>query len=108
MAHVSRLSEELVLWMSPAFGFVTIADRFCTGSSIMPQKKNPDVPELMRGKTGRVYGSLVALLTVIKGQPLAYNKDNQEDKETRFHAADTLPDVVGNLAELLQSVEPLT
>src|SRR5476649_492472 len=84
MAHVSRLSEELVIWMSPGFGFVRIADRFCTGSSIMPQKKNPDVPELMRGKTGRVYGSLVAMLTVIKGQPLAYNKDNQEDKEPLF------------------------
>ncbi len=106
MAHVSRLSEELVLWMSPAFGFVTIADRFCTGSSIMPQKKNPDVPELMRGKTGRVYGSLVALLTVIKGQPLAYNKDNQEDKEALFDAADTLRDVLGILAELLKGVEP--
>jgi argininosuccinate lyase len=106
MAHVSRLSEELVIWMSPAFGFVTIADRFCTGSSIMPQKKNPDVPELMRGKAGRVYGSLVALLTVIKGQPLAYNKDNQEDKEALFDAADTLRDVLGILSELLKGVEP--
>ena len=106
MMHVSRLSEELVLWMSPRFGFVDIADRFCTGSSIMPQKKNPDVPELMRGKTGRVYGSLVTLLTVMKGQPLAYNKDNQEDKEPLFDAADTLRDVLAILAELLRGVTP--
>src|SRR5258706_10039115 len=106
MAHVSRLAEELVIWMSPSFGFVDIADRFCTGSSIMPQKKNPDVPELMRGKTGRVYGSLVAMLTVIKGQPLAYNKDNQEDKEPLFDTVDTLRDVLTLLAELLKGVEP--
>ncbi|HZZ93518.1 MAG TPA: argininosuccinate lyase [Usitatibacter sp.] len=106
MAHVSRLSEEFVLWMNPRFGFVRIPDRFCTGSSIMPQKKNPDVPELMRGKTGRVYGSLVALLTLVKGQPLAYNKDNQEDKEPLFDAADTLRDVLSILGELLQGVEP--
>ena len=106
MAHVSRLSEELVIWMSPPFGFVAIADRFCTGSSIMPQKKNPDVLELMRGKTGRVYGDLVALLTVIKGQPLAYNKDNQEDKEPLFDAADTLRDVLTLLSELLKGIEP--
>jgi argininosuccinate lyase len=104
MAHVSRLSEELVIWMNPRFGFVEIAERFCTGSSIMPQKKNPDVPELMRGKTGRVYGSLFSLLTLIKGQPLAYNKDNQEDKEPLFDAADTLRDVLSILAELLQGV----
>jgi len=104
MAHVSRLAEELVIWSNPRFGFVQIADRFCTGSSIMPQKKNPDVPELMRGKTGRVYGALVALLTVIKGQPLAYNKDNQEDKEPLFDAADTLRDVLAILAELLAGV----
>jgi argininosuccinate lyase len=104
MAHVSRLAEELVIWTNPRFGFVEIADRFCTGSSIMPQKKNPDVPELMRGKTGRVYGALVALLTVIKGQPLAYNKDNQEDKEPLFDTADTLRDVFAILAELLQGV----
>ncbi|HYC35842.1 MAG TPA: argininosuccinate lyase [Usitatibacter sp.] len=104
--HVSRLAEELVIWMSPPFGFVDIADRFCTGSSIMPQKKNPDVPELMRGKTGRVYGSLVALLTVMKGQPLAYNKDNQEDKEPLFDAADTLRDVFTLLAQLLPAVTP--
>ena len=106
MTHVSRLSEELVIWMSPRFGFVDIADRFCTGSSIMPQKKNPDVPELMRGKTGRVYGALVTLLTVMKAQPLAYNKDNQEDKEPLFDAADTLRDVFAILAELLRGVTP--
>ncbi|MER2543481.1 MAG: argininosuccinate lyase, partial [Candidatus Accumulibacter phosphatis] len=80
MMHISRLSEELVLWMNPRFGFIRLADRFCTGSSIMPQKRNPDVPELARGKTGRIYGHLTALLTLMKGQPLAYNKDNQEDK----------------------------
>jgi argininosuccinate lyase len=105
MAHVSRLAEELVIWTNPRFGFVEIADRFCTGSSIMPQKKNPDVPELMRGKTGRVYGALVALLTVLKAQPLAYNKDNQEDKEPLFDAADTLRDVLAILAELLGGVK---
>jgi argininosuccinate lyase len=104
--HVSRMSEELVIWMSPRFGFVDIADRFCTGSSIMPQKKNPDVPELMRGKTGRVYGALVALLTVMKGQPLAYNKDNQEDKEPLFDTVDTLRDVLTLLAEMLPAVTP--
>jgi argininosuccinate lyase len=106
MVHVSRLAEELVLWMSPRFGFIALADRFCTGSSIMPQKKNPDVPELMRGKSGRVFGDLVAMLTVMKGQPLAYNKDNQEDKEPLFDAADTLRDVLGILAELLKGLEP--
>jgi argininosuccinate lyase len=90
MTHLSRLSEELILWMSPRFGFIDLADRFCTGSSIMPQKKNPDVPELVRGKTGRVNGHLVALLTLMKGQPLAYNKDNQEDKEPLFDTVDTL------------------
>jgi argininosuccinate lyase len=90
MTHLSRLSEELVLWMSPRFGFVTLADRYTTGSSIMPQKKNPDVPELARGKTGRVTGHLVALLTLMKSQPLAYNKDNQEDKEPLFDTVDTL------------------
>jgi argininosuccinate lyase len=90
MTHLSRFSEELVLWMSPRFGFVDLPDRFCTGSSIMPQKKNPDVPELVRGKTGRVNGHLVALLTLMKGQPLAYNKDNQEDKEPLFDTVDTL------------------
>jgi argininosuccinate lyase len=106
MMHVSRLAEELVIWMNPRFGFVEIADRFCTGSSIMPQKKNPDVPELMRGKTGRVYGALVGMLTVMKGQPLAYNKDNQEDKEGLFDAADTLRDVMTLLAELLRGIKP--
>jgi argininosuccinate lyase len=94
MMHLSRLSEELVLWMNPRFGFIRIADRFCTGSSIMPQKKNPDVPELARGKTGRVYGHLTALLTLMKGQPLAYNKDNQEDKEPLFDAIDTVSDTL--------------
>jgi len=90
MMHLSRFSEELILWMSPRFGFIDIADRYCTGSSIMPQKKNPDVAELTRGKTGRVYGHLLALLTLMEGQPLAYNKDNQEDKEPLFDAVDTL------------------
>jgi len=90
MTHLSRFSEELIIWMSPRFGFIDIADRYCTGSSIMPQKKNPDVAELVRGKTGRVNGHLVALLTLMKGQPLAYNKDNQEDKEPLFDTLDTL------------------
>jgi argininosuccinate lyase len=90
MMHLSRFAEELVLWSSPGFGFIRLADRFCTGSSIMPQKKNPDVPELVRGKSGRVFGDLVALLTIMKGQPLAYNKDNQEDKEPVFDVVDTL------------------
>ncbi|MCV2509656.1 MAG: argininosuccinate lyase, partial [Neisseriaceae bacterium] len=90
MIHLSRLSEELILWMSPRFAFIDIADRFCTGSSIMPQKKNPDVPELVRGKTGRVVGNLMALVVLMKAQPLAYNKDNQEDKEPLFDSVDTL------------------
>ena len=90
MMHLSRLCEELILWMSPRFAFIDIADRFCTGSSIMPQKKNPDVAELTRGKTGRVNGHLVALLTLMKSQPLAYNRDNQEDKEPLFDTVDTL------------------
>ncbi|MGQ9725324.1 MAG: argininosuccinate lyase [Tepidimonas sp.] len=94
MVHISRLSEELVLWMSQNFGFIRIADRFTTGSSIMPQKKNPDVPELARGKTGRVVGHLVGLLTLMKAQPLAYNKDNQEDKEPLFDTVDTLRDTL--------------
>ncbi len=105
MMHVSRLSEELVLWMSPRIGFIDLADRFCTGSSIMPQKKNPDVPELARGKTGRVYGHLVALLTLMKGQPLAYNKDNQEDKEPLFDTADTLGDTLRIFADLVGGVQ---
>ncbi len=104
MMHISRLSEELVMWMSPRVGFIQIADRFCTGSSIMPQKKNPDVPELARGKTGRVYGQLMSLLTLMKSQPLAYNKDNQEDKEPLFDAVDTVTDtlrIFGHLFSLL-------
>src|SRR4051812_30522474 len=100
MVHVSRLSEEIVLWSSQSFGFVELADRFCTGSSIMPQKKNPDVPELARGKTGRVVGNLMALLTLMKGQPLAYNKDNQEDKEPLFDTVDTLKDTLRVFAEM--------
>ena len=101
MVHVSRLSEELVLWMSQNFGFIDLADRFCTGSSIMPQKKNPDVPELARGKTGRVVGHLMGLLTLMKGQPLAYNKDNQEDKEPLFDTVDTLSDTLRIFAEMV-------
>ncbi|MDB5907293.1 MAG: argH [Massilia sp.] len=100
MMHVSRMSEELVIWMSPRVGFIDIADRFCTGSSIMPQKKNPDVPELARGKTGRVYGHLTALLTLMKGQPLAYNKDNQEDKEPLFDTVDTVLDTLRIFADM--------
>ena len=103
MTHLSRLSEELILWMSPRVGFIDLADRFCTGSSIMPQKKNPDVPELVRGKTGRVNGSLVALLTLMKGQPLAYNKDNQEDKEPLFDTADTVIDTLRIYADMMGS-----
>jgi argininosuccinate lyase len=105
MMHVSRLAEELVLWMNPRFGFVRLPDRFTTGSSIMPQKKNPDVAELARGKTGRVYGALTALLTLMKGQPLTYNKDNQEDKEPLFDTVDTLRDTLRAFAEMLGGVE---
>jgi len=104
MTHISRLSEELVLWMSPRVGFIDLADRFCTGSSIMPQKKNPDVPELARGKAGRVTGHLVALLTLMKGQPLAYNKDNQEDKEGLFDTADTLRDTLAIFADMVGGI----
>jgi argininosuccinate lyase len=104
MVHVSRFSEELVLWMSQSFGFIQIADRFTTGSSIMPQKKNPDVPELARGKTGRVVGHLMALLTLMKGQPLAYNKDNQEDKEPLFDTVDTLKDTLRIFAEMVEGI----
>lgn len=104
MTHLSRLSEELILWMSPSFGFIDLADRFCTGSSIMPQKKNPDVPELVRGKTGRVNGHLVALLTLMKAQPLAYNKDNQEDKEPLFDTVDTLTDTLRIYADMLAGI----
>jgi len=104
MTHLSRFSEELILWMSPRFGFIDIADRFCTGSSIMPQKKNPDVPELVRGKTGRVYGHLVALLTLMKGQPLAYNKDNQEDKEPLFDTVETLTQTLRIYAGMIAGI----
>lgn len=101
MIHISRLSEELIIWMSQNFGFIRIADRFTTGSSIMPQKKNPDVPELARGKTGRVVGHLMGLITLMKGQPLAYNKDNQEDKEPLFDTVDTLKDTLRIFAEMI-------
>ena len=104
MTHISRMSEELVIWMSPRIGFIDIADRFCTGSSIMPQKKNPDVPELARGKTGRVNGHLIALLTLMKGQPLAYNKDNQEDKEPLFDTVDTLTDTLRIFADMARGI----
>jgi argininosuccinate lyase len=104
MVHVSRLSEELVLWMSQNFGFIEIADRFTTGSSIMPQKKNPDVPELARGKTGRVVGHLMGLVTLMKGQPLAYNKDNQEDKEPLFDTVDTLKDTLRIFADMVPGI----
>jgi len=104
MVHLSRFSEELILWTNPRFDFVALPDRFCTGSSIMPQKKNPDVPELARGKTGRVAGDLMALLTLMKGQPLAYNKDNQEDKEPVFDAADTLRETLAVFGELVAGI----
>jgi len=105
MMHFSRWSEELVLWMSEPFSFVDLPDRFCTGSSIMPQKKNPDVPELIRGKTGRVFGHLTSTLTLMKGQPLAYNKDNQEDKEPLFDAVDTLSNVLTALIGMIPAIE---
>ncbi len=101
MVHLSRIAEELVLWSTPQFGFIELADGFCTGSSIMPQKKNPDVPELLRGKSARVIGHLTALLVLMKGQPLAYNKDNQEDKEPLFDTLDTVRDSLRALTELL-------
>jgi len=104
MVHISRFSEELILWMSPRVGFIDLADRFCTGSSIMPQKKNPDVPELARGKSGRVFGHLMGLLTLMKGQPLAYNKDNQEDKEPLFDTADTLVDTLRIFADMAPGI----
>ena len=104
MVHISRMSEELILWMSQSFGFIAIADRFTTGSSIMPQKKNPDVPELARGKTGRVVGHLMGLITLMKGQPLAYNKDNQEDKEPLFDSVDTLKDTLRIFAEMIAGI----
>ena len=104
MVHVSRLSEEIVLWMSQNFGFIDLADRYCTGSSIMPQKRNPDVAELARGKSGRVVGHLMALLTLMKGQPLTYNKDNQEDKEPLFDTVDTLADTLRIMAEMVGGI----
>ena len=104
MVHISRMSEELILWMSQNFGFIHIPDRFTTGSSIMPQKKNPDVPELARGKTGRVVGHLMGLITLMKGQPLAYNKDNQEDKEPLFDTVDTLKDTLRIFADMVAGI----
>ena len=105
MTHLSRWSEELIMWSSPFFGFIEISDRFCTGSSIMPQKKNPDVPELVRGKVARVNGHLVSLLTLMKAQPLAYNKDNQEDKEPVFDVADTISDTLNIFAEMVADLK---
>lgn len=104
MTHLSRFSEELVLWTSSQFSFIELPDRFCTGSSIMPQKKNPDVPELVRGKTGRVNGHLVSLLTLMKSQPLAYNKDNQEDKEPLFDTLDTIRDCLKAYADMVPAI----
>jgi len=106
MTHLSRFSEELVLWSSSMFDFIDLPDRFCTGSSIMPQKKNPDVPELVRGKTGRVNGHLVSLLTLMKSQPLAYNKDNQEDKEPLFDIIDTVRDCLKAYADMAPAIKP--
>jgi argininosuccinate lyase len=104
MMHLSRMSEELIIWSSAQFGFVTLSDSFCTGSSIMPQKKNPDVPEVIRGKTGRVFGHLVALLTLMKSQPLAYNKDNQEDKEPLFDTVDNLRGSLKVFADMVPAI----
>ncbi|KZX89120.1 argininosuccinate lyase, partial [Alcanivorax sp. HI0013] len=106
MTHLSRISEELVLWTSAQFNFINLPDRFCTGSSIMPQKKNPDVPELVRGKTGRVNGHLISLLTLMKSQPLAYNKDNQEDKEPLYDAVDTLKGSLRAFGDMVPALEP--
>ena len=105
MTHLSRASEELVMWTSAQFDFIALPDRFCTGSSIMPQKKNPDVPELVRGKSGRVYGHLMSLLTLMKSQPLAYNKDNQEDKEPLFDAVDTVRDCLRAFADMIPALQ---
>ena len=105
LMHLSRIAEELVLWMSAQFRFIDLPDRFCTGSSIMPQKKNPDVPELVRGKTGRAYGNLMSLLTLMKSQPLAYNKDNQEDKEPLFDSVDTLLGCLRAFADMLPAIQ---
>ncbi len=106
LTHLSRFSEELILWTSSQFNFVFLPDRFCTGSSIMPQKKNPDVPELIRGKVGRVNGHLISLLTLMKGQPLAYNKDNQEDKEPLFDTIDTVKDCLKAYADMVPAIQP--
>jgi len=106
LMHLSRMSEELVLWTSAQFNFIELPDRFCTGSSIMPQKKNPDVPELVRGKSGRTYGNLMSLLTLMKGQPLAYNKDNQEDKEPLFDSVDTLLGCLRAFADMVPAIKP--
>ena len=106
MMHLSRFSEELILWTSAQFGFIDLPDAFCTGSSIMPQKKNPDVPELVRGKSGRVFGHLVGLLTLMKGQPLAYNKDNQEDKEPLFDTVDTVKNCLWAFADMIPNLQP--
>jgi argininosuccinate lyase len=106
MMHLSRLCEELVLWSSTEFNFITIADAFCTGSSLMPHKKNPDIPELIRGKTGRVYGSLMTLLTVMKALPLSYNKDLQEDKEPLFDTANTINNSLKILARFMDNIQP--
>ncbi|PLW84157.1 argininosuccinate lyase [Kineobactrum sediminis] len=108
MTHMSRISEELVLWASAQFNFIELPDRFCTGSSIMPQKKNPDVPELVRGKVGRVNGNLIALLTLMKSQPLAYNKDNQEDKEPLFDTIDTVLGSLRAFADMIPAMRPKT
>lgn len=105
LMHLTRMSEELVLWTSSQFNFIHLPDRFCTGSSIMPQKKNPDVPELVRGKSGRVYGHLVSLLTLMKSQPLAYNKDNQEDKEPLFDTVDTVRGCLRAFADMVPAIE---
>jgi len=105
MMHLSRFSEELILWSSAQFNFIELPDSFCTGSSIMPQKKNPDVPELVRGKTGRVYGNLTSMLTIMKSQPLAYNKDNQEDKEPLFDTVDTLKACLRVFADMVPTIQ---
>ncbi len=106
LSHLSRASEELILWTSAQFDFIALPDRFCTGSSIMPQKKNPDVPELVRGKSGRVTGHLISLLMLMKGQPLTYNKDNQEDKEPLFDSVDTVKDCLRAFADMVPAIEP--
>jgi len=105
MMHLSRLCEEFIIWSSAQFDFISLPDSLCTGSSIMPQKKNPDIPELVRGKTGRVNGNLIALLTIMKGQPLAYNKDNQEDKEPLFDTVNTLKDCIHIFTQMIVKVK---